>query len=205
MLGPSVPVPVIPLEEEVARRSVPLEADNNNELVQLDAKASHQAPEKTRSQNSSNRDGTRKTKEMQESKGKEEGATVKKLSSASKEPVLNIILPPNPYTNEEMQSYYEWQCQAETRRRALIGMNFYKEGKTASADIKNQKRPVKKFPATNNTATFQEQPLSPASSGQSWMPSGSVRMGALLVFFLVLAIVGGRAGFLSNASGDREG
>ena len=199
------PLAGIENDQDLTRLTIPHDTDDLNEHIPLDAKASSQARQEPHSQHSDglHLDGTSETKQTQEKiKEKAEGTVVRYRSISGNEPLLDIVDTPNPYTEEEMESYYNWQRSAGTQSPALIKLDLHREGKSSSAPIKNEERHEKDALVAGSTASSNDKDPPP---DQSWLPSESVQVGVLLVFLLLLVVMNRSSECLSNASGNRKG
>ncbi len=114
---------------------------------------------------------------------------------------LDFLDPPNPYTEEEILSYYGGQ---------QLGFAGNKEqtekGPRQSSRLWNtQEHHVNEPYAASKTATPKTEPPPAASPNRSGLQSKSVQIGAVSLYFLLLVIMGHPPEWLSNAWGKGKG
>lgn len=114
---------------------------------------------------------------------------IKYLSSEGKLPLLKIVLKPNPYTEEEMQSYYKWQCPTYAQTREALFPNFHQETAPSSESTEIPERHVKDSSVAKRTATREEIGLPAVSPFRPGSPSKSVRLGAPFLLCLLIVIM----------------
>ena len=118
------------------------------------------------------------------------------LSSSSRQPLLDIQDTPNPFTEEEMESYEEWQEQAFSSARV-------RGRKEQSPPIKTIHEHRPKTPnEASATATPGERPRTAAPQGPLGRLVSYIQESALFFLFLFLLVVTER---LANAIWDKEG
>ncbi len=118
------------------------------------------------------------------------------LSSSSRQPLLDVQDTPNPFTDEEMESYEKWQEQAFSGTRV-------RERKEQSPPIKRiHEHPTKAPNEASATATPGERPRTAAPQGSLGRLVAYIHESALFLLLLFLLVVTER---LANAIWDREG
>lgn len=118
-----------------------------------------------------------------------------------------IVDTPNPYTDEEMESYYDWQRSPNTKGRKVEHQYLLPEHEMAIVDsIKEKARwRVKRTPVANRALTPTEKDQSPASTSRSLLPSKSVQIGCVLFISLLFAMIHMLPEWFASAGWEREG
>ncbi|CAF9931689.1 MAG: hypothetical protein ALECFALPRED_005078 [Alectoria fallacina] len=121
-------------------------------------------------------------------KAEEKGrsTSIQYLSSQSKQPLLDVSDTPNPYTDEEMESYEKWQQLAIAGNQEQAVRGSYPGKKFFPSFGRTRKHHVKHSCVPSKTPTPKEK-SSPSLPSQSGLSSKPVQMGGL--FLLVLLIV----------------
>ena len=145
---------------------------------------------------------------QQSSEDKPEGgpslATTICLSSKSKTPLLEFVETPNPYTEEEMESYYQWQCSGYAQTRETSEKNLHQKQNPPPESRQSQDRHAKDHPvACRTVAQKDNRPL--VSPLRFRLPSRSVQLSAPFLFCLLLVVFGLQPEWLANVRPERKG
>ena len=128
------------------------------------------------------------------------------LSGRKRQPLSDVIIVPNPYTEEEMESYEKWQQQAITGNQEQTGKNSAQAERPSLLFGKTQEHRVKGPWATSTTAIPKEQrPPSPALPNRPGLTFKAFPIGAVSLLFLLLVVFTHPPGWLPNASRDGKG
>ena len=200
-----------PTDNEDDRR-FPLDSEDADNHVQTDTKASDPAPQVTEWQHDDafHAESATETDQMQrnpnnEVKSESRRTTIKYLPGQKRRLLLDVLDTPNPYTEEEMESYQAWQQLAIGGAHQKTERDSHREEQPSAPIGKRQERQAKGPGEASLTATPKEKHPSPASPQGSEMPSKSVPMATLFLLFLFLAIMSRHPEWLSNAGQDRKG
>ncbi|CAD6574555.1 MAG: hypothetical protein ASARMPREDX12_006819 [Alectoria sarmentosa] len=163
-----------------------IDTDDDEDEVQTEIKASDQAPQVANLEHNTESlaESAPEANQIQEGpkdKAEEKGRStiIQYLSSQSKQPLLDVSDTPNPYTDEEMESYEKWQQSAIAGNQKLAVRDSHPGKKTPPSFGRTTCVPSK-------TPIPKEKP-SPNLPTQSGLSSKPVQMGGL--FLLVLLIV----------------
>lgn len=186
--------------------------DEDNQ-VQPDTKASDQAPQVPFLRHDSrvhpeNATEASRVQDTLKDKAKEGGrrTNINYLSGRKRQPLLDVILVPNPYTEEEMESYQKWQQQAISGNKEQTEQDSPQAQRTSSPFGKTQERQMMGQCATSPTATpKEERPSSPALPNRSGLTSKAFQIGAVSFLFLLLVMFTHLPGWLPNAGRDGKG
>ena len=141
-----------------------------------------------------------------EVKGQRRSAKPIYLSKSSKQPLLDIVDTPNPYTEEEMEWYQNWQDGAISgtqQRKERVPRKEEEEEPTPSFG-KMQKHHVEPPLEAAKTATPQQQRPTTASQSPPGLLIRYLQAGILFLLSLILAILTRPAKQLSDASRDTK-
>ncbi|KAL9136821.1 MAG: hypothetical protein Q9175_001966 [Cornicularia normoerica] len=132
-------------------------------------------------------------------KGMSRRTKIKYLFRRRKQPLLDISDAPNPYTEEDMESYQEWQSPAMTGNQKQTEKDAHKEKNPSSTSGKTQEHHVTDLCMASKTTIPKEKFPSPASPNQSGVPSKSVQIGAVSLLFLLFVVMSLPPEWLSDA------
>ena len=186
-----------------------LDTDDEDDEVQANTKPRTQASQMVNSQYDDEFYGESATEADQtqydlkeKRKGLSRRTKIKHGLSQKKQPLLDVLDTPNPYTEEEMESFEKWQQLAISGNQQQTKKDFHKEANASSPLGKRQGQNVEGSRVASKTATPEESRPSPASSNQAELPSKSVQMGGVFILILLLLILNFRTGRLSNTRRD---
>ena len=174
-------------------RTFLIDTDDEEDETQTEIKASDQAPQVAKLQHNTkslakSAPEANQIREGPKDKAEEKGrsTSIQYLSSQSKQPLLEVSDTPNPYTDEEMESYEKWQQLAIAGNQEQAVRDSHQGKKISQSVGRTQKHHVKDSCVPSKTPTPKEKP-SPNLPNQSGLSSKPVQMGGL--FLLVLLVV----------------
>lgn len=179
--------------------------DNSDRRAHTDTKAIDQAPQVADLHIDETEADQRQEDPKDTTKGGVRLTSIEYLSSKTKAPLLEVADTPNPYTEEEMESYYNWQSSVDTLGRETIQKDLHQEENPSSRSTKSQQPQVMDPPLATRKANAEAKSPSLISRHQSGLPSKSVQTVAISLFFLLLVILALPPEWLSNAPRDRKG
>lgn len=187
-----------------------LDKDDDDDRDQTTTEPKYQAPERMFSQDDDEFYGDSATEADQPQNTIKETRKVgvrrtklRQAFSQKKQPLLDIVVTPNPYTEEEMESHEKWQQQSISGNQKQTMKVFHQKQQPSSPFGKKQGQNVKDFSMTTQTASPIE--TLPASPNLSGLPSKSVQIGGAFVLFLLLVILSLPSEAVSNARQERKG
>ena len=189
-----------------------LDRDEEDDRVQTNTEPRYQAPERMISQDNYEFYGDSATEsDLQQNtikekrKGGVRRAKLRQAFSQKKQPLLDIVVTPSPYTEEEMESHKKWQQQAISGNREQITKAFRRKEKPSSPFGKKQWQNGKNTGGATQTVTAGENPLSPALPNPAGLPSKSIQIGGAFVLVLLLVILSLPSKTVSNAGQEGKG
>ena len=172
------------------------DTNDEDDPDQTNTKPTNQAPERIFPQNPDRFYGDSATEadEPQNTikESRKGGVRRAKLRKAFRQPLLDIVVTPSPYTEEEMESPEKWQQHTFSGDQKQAMKAFRQKEKPSSAFGKKQGQEVKDSGAATQTATPEGIHSPPASPNPSELPSKSVLVGGAFVLLLLLVILNAR-------------
>ena len=190
-----------------------LDSDDEDHQVQTNTEPRDQAPERMISHDDYDFYGDSATEADQtqgtikeKGKGNIRRRKLRQAFSQKKQPLLDIVVTPSPYTEEEMESHEKWQQQTISGNLKWTTKGFHQTEKPSSPFQKSQEPKVKDSGAVvSQTTTPEDMCPSPASPNRSGLPSKSVKIGGAFVLFLLLVILSLPPESLSNGRQEGKG
>ena len=184
------------LELPPATMSDPLqldEVDREDDQVQNDTRISDQAAQVSDSQPDDGILAGRNAEEHNSKDKVKEGTRLRSIyrSRTSRMALSAISVPPNPYTEEELESYENWLQPASEGDRRAANRDSHQKEQTSSPSEKLQDQHVKTLVAKN------EGSMVVSSQHLAELIVRSVQTGALFLLFLILVLIPEK---FSNAS-----
>lgn len=170
-------------------RELLLEIDEEDNQAQTSTNSKNPAPEKVNLQKDDEFYGDSVTEENQvqntikeKKKGRTRRTKIKQALSQNKQPLLEISVTRNPYTEEEMESFEQL---AISGKQEPTKKGFHQSEKP----VKTQQQTSKNPREASQTKAPEEARPSPASPNQPVLPSKSVQIGGAFLLFLLLGIL----------------
>ena len=200
-----------PADTENDRESL-LDRDEEDDRVQTNTKPRDQTPKRMISQDNYEFYGDSATEsDLQQNtikekrKGGVRRAKLRQAFSQKKQPLLDIVVTPSPYTEEEMEPHEKWQQQAIWANPKQTMKTFRQKEKPSTPFRKKQWQNGKNSGGATQTVTAGETSLSPASPNPSGLLSKSIQMGGAFVLVLLLVILSLPSKTVSNAGQEGKG